>query len=84
MKAIDVKFAVFSFGMGAAIASSLISIYILVVNLMGRQSLVYERNPVVAVGEIFLLVFAVATCVISTEIFQKYQKSNGTRETAKK
>lgn len=76
MKATDAKFAAFSLGMGAAIASSLIFIYILTTSLMGKQSLVYEQNPIIAIGEIILLTFSCATCIISTEIYQKYQKKH--------
>jgi hypothetical protein len=77
VKAPDIKFAAFSIGMGAAIASSLLFIYILTTSLMGKRSLVYEQNPIIAVGEIFLLTFSCATCIITTEIYRKYQKKHG-------
>jgi hypothetical protein len=76
VKTLDLKFAAFSLGMGAAIASSLIFIYILTTSLMGKRSLVYEQNPIIAIGEIFLLTFSCATCILSTEIYIKYQKKN--------
>lgn len=76
MKAVDLKFALFSVGMGTAISSSLVFIYILIISLMGKQSMVYERNPIIAIGEILLLIFTVGTCIVSAEIYQKYQKTS--------
>lgn len=75
MKITDVKFILFSLGMGAAIASSLISIFILLVSITGRTSIIHEQNPFLAFSEILLLIFSVATCIVATEIFQKYQKT---------
>ena len=77
MKADDVKFTLFSFGMGGAIASSLTSIYILAVSLMGGTSIVHENNSIIAVIEVALLTFAIATCIMATEIYLKYLKANG-------
>jgi len=76
MKTRNVKFIMFSLGMGAAMASSLISIYILLLSITGKMSLLYESNPLLAVGEILLLIFSVATCIVATEVFQKYQRMN--------
>ena len=80
MKAVDLRFIVFSFGMGAAIASSLVSIYILTGSLVGRISIVYEPNAILAVMEIFLLTFSVGTCIVATEIYQRYQKMSSVKE----
>lgn len=70
----DLKFVLFSIGMGATIASSLVSIYILVVSLTGRASLVFESNPFLTVFEILLLIFGIGTCVVATEVYQRYQQ----------
>jgi len=80
MKAVDLRFIVFSFGMGAAIASSLVSIYILTGSLVGRISIVYEPNAILAVMEIILLTFSVGTCIVATEIYQRYQKMSSVKE----
>ena len=80
MKAVDLRFIVFSFGMGAAIASSLVSIYILTGSLVGRISIVYEPNAILAVMEIILLTFSVGTCIVAAEIYQRYQKMSSVKE----
>ena len=79
MKATDVKFVIFSFGMGAAIASSFISIYILAISFIGGKSMVHEGNPILAIAEIILLTFAIGTCITATEIYQRYQKMNASK-----
>ena len=76
MKPENIKFTLFSFGMGGAIASSLTSIYILMVSIMGGKSIVHENNPVLAILEVVLLTFAIATCIIATEIYIKFQRTN--------
>jgi len=81
MKAAYIKFIVFSLGMSAAIASSIISILVLMLSITGRTSIVYEQNPLLAFTEILLLIFSVATCIISTEIYQKYQEKNNSQKT---
>jgi hypothetical protein len=75
MNAADLRFIVFSLGMGAAIASSLVSIYILASSIMGGSSIVYEQNVILAITEILLLAFAIGTCIVATEIYQRYQKA---------
>lgn len=80
MNAADLRFIVFSFGMGAAIVSSLISIYILAASLIGRTSLVHEQNAILAITEILLLTFAIGTCIVATEIYQRYQKISSFQE----
>lgn len=74
MNAADLRFIVFSFGMSAAIASSLVSIYTLALSIMGGSSIVYEQNAILAITEILLLTFAIGTCIVATEIYQRYQK----------
>ena len=83
MKAADIKFIVFSLGMSTAIASSIISILVLMLSITGRTSIVYEQNPLLAFTEILLLIFSVGTCLVATEIFQRYQKMNSFREKVK-
>ncbi|MCK4222986.1 hypothetical protein KAX01_01710 [Candidatus Bathyarchaeota archaeon] len=83
MKPENIKFTLFSFGMGGAIASSLTSIYILTVSVMGGKSIVHENNPVLAIVEILLLAFAIATCIVATEIYVKFQKTNNNSENHK-
>ena len=80
----DTKFVLFAFGMGSAIASSLIMIYLLLISLMGNRSLVYEGNPIIAIGEIPMLILAVSMCAVSTEIYLKYEKLNGSEKKTKK
>jgi hypothetical protein len=82
MKPENIKFTLFSFGMGGAIASSLTSIYILMVSIMGGKSIVHENNPILAVIEIVLLTFAIATCIIATEIYIKFQRTNNQKTTS--
>lgn len=83
MKPEDVKFTLFSFGMGGAIASSLTSIYILTVSVMGGKSIVHENNPILAVVEIVLLAFAIGTCIVAAEVYLKFQKTNNNSENQK-
>ena len=74
MRNADAKILIFFVGMGAAIASSATSMYVLIVSLLGRQVLMYEANSIIAITEILLLIFAIASCVVATEIFEKYRK----------
>lgn len=74
MRNVDAKILIFFVGMGAAIASSATSMYVLIVSLLGRQVLMYEANSIIAITEILLLIFAIASCVVATEIFEKYRK----------
>ncbi len=48
--------------------------YVLIISLLGRQVLMYEANSIIAITESLLLIFAVASCVVATEIFEKYRK----------
>jgi len=75
MKGLNARFVMFSVGIGTTIASSMVSIYILIVSLTGRKSLVYEQNPLISMAEILLLTFGIATSIVATEIYQKYQKA---------
>lgn len=68
------RFVLFSIGVGVAAASSLMSLYFLYVSLLGKQSIVYESNPILALIEIIFLVIAVATCLSASEIYYKYLK----------
>ena len=74
MKPENLKFTLFSFGMGGAIASSLTSIYILMVSIMGGKSIVHENNPVLAIFEVGLLtLLQVATCIIATRFILNFK-----------
>jgi hypothetical protein len=72
MRVGEAKLLFFYVGMGASIASSLVLMFTLLLSLWGKESLVYEANPVVAVAEIVLLAFAIGTCTVATEVYQKY------------
>lgn len=74
MKVDDIKFVFFSLGMGVAIASLLTSIYLLSISMLGGKSIVFEDNPVVAIVEMVLLVFAIGTCIVATGIYQRYRR----------
>jgi len=71
----DIKFVLFSIGLGTAISSSIISIYLLYTSLLGKPSVVYESNHFLAIIEIILLILAIGTCVTAAEIYYKYLKS---------
>lgn len=71
------RFVLFSIGVGVAAASSVISLYILYLSLLGKQSIVYESNPLLALIEMIFLVLAVGTCLVASEIYYKYLKITG-------
>lgn len=66
------KFTLFSVGVGAAVASSLTSFFILYQSLLGRETLLFEHNPILAFLEMVVLILAVGTCVAAPEIYYKY------------
>jgi len=68
------KFAVFCTGIAVAMATSIVFLVVLCLNLNGVRPLQYEGNPVIATFEIFLLVMATATCFAASEIYYKYLK----------
>lgn len=70
----NLKFAIFCTGIAAAMASSLIILIVLCLNLNGVRPLQYEANPIIATFEIWLLIMATATCFAASEIYYKYLK----------
>lgn len=66
------RFIFFSLGVGVAAASSVVSISLLCISLLGHQIVVHESNPILAVMEIILLVLAVGTCIVASEIYYNY------------
>ena len=68
------KFAIFCTGIAVAMASSIVFLFVLCLNLNGLRPLQYESNPIIAAGEILLLAMAVATCFAASEIYYKYLK----------
>jgi len=72
----NIKFMLFSIGLGTAMSSSIISIYLLYTSMLGKPSIVYEPNPLLALIEIILLILAIGTCVTAAEIYYKYLKSS--------
>ncbi len=74
MKADTLKFVFFCIGISVAMASSLIFLLILSLNLNGVEILTFEHNPLIATLEISMLVIAAATCAVATEIYYSYLK----------
>jgi hypothetical protein len=68
------RFAVFCTGIGAAMSSTLVILFILCLNLNGVRLLQYEANPIIATLEVLLLIMATATCFAASEIYCKYLK----------
>jgi len=66
------KFLLFSFGMAFSIASICASILILILNIFGFPSIIYEPNIILAIIEIIMLIIAAATCFLATEIYHEY------------
>ena len=67
-----VKFLLFSFGMASSIASVCTSIFILMLNIFGFYSVIYEPNVTLAIIEIIMLIIAAATCFLATEVYYEY------------
>jgi len=68
----NLKFILFCTGISVAMASSLIFLFILCLNLNGIETLTFEHNPLIAMVEMWLLIMAVATCAVASEIYYKY------------
>jgi hypothetical protein len=68
------KFALFAIGLGAAISSSVTSFYFLYLSLLGKHVLVYESNYLLALVEMLLLILAIGTCVVASEVYYRYLK----------
>lgn len=74
MKSDTVKFVIFCTGIAVAMASSMVFLFILCLNLNDIRPLAYESNPIVASVEMWLLIMATATCFAASEIYYKYLK----------
>jgi len=66
------KFILFSIGLAAAVGSSITSFYFLYSSALGKQNLVYEPNPALALLEMAFLVLAIGTCIVASEVYYKY------------
>lgn len=69
-----IRFVLFSIGLAVAAASSVTSFFFLYSSVIGRQSLVYEPSPVLALVEMVFLVLAIGTCVAASEVYYRYLK----------
>lgn len=73
--ALNIRFILFSIGLGATISSSIMIIFFLSASLFDKPCLVYESNPWLAFFEITLLVFGIGTSLTASEIYHKYLES---------
>lgn len=69
-----IQFTLFVIGLATAISSSVTSFYFLYSSLLGRQVLVYESNHLMALVEMLLLILAIGTCVVASEVYYRYLK----------
>ncbi len=77
MKNPKTKFIIFCIGLSTAIASSLILLLILCLNLAKVEVVAFETNPFIAGIEIILLTVGIATCFVASEIYYEYLKLKG-------
>jgi hypothetical protein len=68
----NLRFIFFCIGISVAMSSSLIFLFILCLNLNGIETLTFEHDPLIAMVEMWLLIMAVATCAVASEIYYKY------------
>ncbi len=66
------KFILFAVGLAVAVGSSITSFYFLYSSVLGKQNLVYEPNPVLAMVEMVFLVLAIGTCIVASEVYYRY------------
>lgn len=66
------KFILFSIGLAAAVGSSITSFYFLYSSVLGKQNLVYEPSPALALIEMVFLVLAIGTCIAASEVYYRY------------
>jgi len=66
------KFVLFAVGLAVAVGSSITSFYFLYSSVLGKQNLVYEPNPVLAMVEMVFLVLAIGTCIVASEVYYRY------------
>ena len=75
-----IKYALFCIGVGVAAACSLILLFVLLLNLNGRNVILYEANSGLALFEMAILILSVATCFASSEIYYEYLQSKMRRK----
>ncbi len=66
------KFILFTVGLAVAVGSSITSFYFLYSSVLGKQNLVYEPNSALAILEMALLVLAIGTCTVASEVYYRY------------
>ena len=66
------KFVLFAVGLAVAVGSSITSFYFLYSSVFGKQNIVYEPNIALAIVEMMLLVLAIGTCIVASEIYYRY------------
>ena len=66
------KFILFAVGLAVAVGSSITSFYLLYTSILGKQNIVYEPNPVLAMVEMVFLVLAIGTCIVASEVYYRY------------
>lgn len=69
-----VSFILFIIGMAIAVGSLLTNFFLLYHSLYNQSTIVFESNPFIALIEMTLILLAVGTCVVATEIYHKYLK----------
>jgi hypothetical protein len=68
------KFILFCIGLSVATATSSLFLLVLCLNLNTVNVVTFEHNPFFASFEVGLLIIAIATCVVASEIYYKYLK----------
>ena len=71
---IQLKFIIFCIGLGTAITSSLLMMLILCMNMFNTPLLLFESNKILSLFEIGLLILAIASCFVASEIYYQYLK----------
>jgi len=71
---VQLKFIVFCIGLGTAITSSLLMMLILCMNMFNTPLLLFESNKILSLFEIGLLILAIASCFVASEIYYQYLK----------
>ena len=69
---VQLKFIVFCIGLGTAITSSLLMMLILCMNMFNTPLLLFESNKILSLFEIGLLILAIASCFVASEIYYQY------------
>ena len=74
---IQLKFIIFCIGLGTAITSSLLMMLILCMNMLNIPLLLFEPNKILSLFEIGLLILAIASCFVASEIYYQYLRGTG-------